>query len=648
MRRLTAGKASNEQAGPPEHRPDCPPLEKALSDGGWRYGRILDNLPAALCTCDLQGRIQYYNHAAAALWGRRPELGEMWCGSYRIYTPDGAPVPVETCPMAIALREGRSIHGQEIVIERPDGTRRHVLPHPEPLTDDAGNIVGAVNMLVDITEHKRAGEIQSRLAAIVESSDDAIISKTLDGVITSWNSAAERLFGYSAAEAIGKPITLVIPADRRDEERTIIERLRQGERIDHYETIRISRHGKEIDISLTISPIRDDRGRIIGASTIAREITERKRVEQALKDADRRKDEFLAMLAHELRNPLAPLRSSLQVLRMTRSNDKVIDQTRGIMQRQVDHMVRLIDDLLDISRISRGKLELLKQRIPLAAVIDIALETCDPLIKKNHHELIVTMPPHPLFIEADQVRVTQVLDNLLTNASKFTPAGGTIWLKAERDNDQAVISVKDTGCGIAPEMLTSIFEMFAQAQQSLERSQGGLGIGLTLVKRLVEMHGGSVEARSAGLGKGSEFVIRLPLAGSVIEQHRLSDAKPPPPPAGKRVLVADDNHDAAECLGLMLEMMGNEVRTAHDGQEAVELAETFRPQIILLDLGMPGLSGYDAARLIRQQSWSKNVRLVALTGWGQEEDKQRTRAAGFDHHLVKPAEPELLEKLLAE
>lgn len=350
------------------------------------------------------------------------------------------------------------------------------------------------------------------LAAIVESSDDAIISKTLEGIIVSWNGGAERLFGYSADEAVGQPITMLIPPDKLDDERIILERLRRGERIEHYETVRVTKGGQALDISLSISPIRDSTNRIVGASKVARDITQRRQVEQALRDADQRKDEFLATLAHELRNPLAPILNSLHVLRATGSADPAAMRVHSILERQVSHMVRLVDDLLEISRISRGTLGLRREHVALAAVISSAVETSKPLIDRARHELVLSIPGEELTLDADPVRLAQVFANLLNNAAKYSEPGGTIWLTAQREGAHVVVSVRDAGIGISAEMLPRVFEMFAQEASALARAQGGLGVGLTIVQRLVHLHGGSVTVRSAGLGTGSEFTVHLPLA----------------------------------------------------------------------------------------------------------------------------------------
>jgi signal transduction histidine kinase/ActR/RegA family two-component response regulator len=369
---------------------------------------------------------------------------------------------------------------------------------------------------------------------------------------------------------------------------------------------------------------------------------------QALREEDHRKTEFLALLAHELRNPLAPLRNGLQIMRLAAADPEAVDRSRTIMERQLQHLVRLVDDLLDVSRISRGKIELRKERIPLAAVVENALETCEALVKQQDAHLTVTLPEAPLYVDADKTRLAQALCNLVSNAAKYSDPGSTIWLTVTREGNQAVVSVRDNGVGIPAHMLPKVFDLFTQVDRSLEKAQGGLGVGLTIVKRLIEMHGGRVEARSEGQGMGSEFVIRLPLVLSVVNEKQQQGSEPQKKQTGRhRILVVDDNVDSASSLAMMLKIMGSEVRTAHDGLEALEAAAAFRPDVNLLDIGMPKLNGYDACRRIRQQPWGKNIVIVALTGWGQDEDKKRSQEVGFDGHFVKPVEPVALEKLLA-
>jgi len=426
-----------------------------------------------------------------------------------------------------------------------------------------------------------------------------------------------------------------------------LERLRRAERIEHFETVRVAKDGRRIDISLTVSPVRDANGKIFAASKVARDITQRKQAEIALREADRRKDEFLAVLAHELRNPLAPIRNSLHILLLSAPHDSTVERVSEMMERQVNHLVRLVDDLLEVSRITRGKIELRKEPVELASVVRGAVETSRPLIDTARHQLSVAIPPEPLTLEADPVRITQVIANLLNNAAKYTEEGGQIWVTARREGDGVAISVRDTGMGIPVDMLPHVFEMFRQVDNSAGRSQGGLGIGLTLVKSLTEMHGGSVQARSDGPGKGSEFVVRLPLAAG---QRTLGSTGPASRPstvfAPRRVLVVDDNHDAAESLGMLLKMLGSEVHIVYNGPDALEALRTYQPDVVLLDIGMPGMDGHEVARRIRQQPEFQHVTIIALTGWGQEEDRRRSQKAGFDYHLIKPADFSALETLL--
>jgi PAS domain S-box-containing protein len=466
-------------------------------------------------------------------------------------------------------------------------------------------------------------------------------------VILTWNEGAERLFGYSAAEAVGRPITMLIPPERQDEEPKLLSRLRAGERIRHYETVRVTKDGRRIDISLTLSPVRDASGKIVGASKVARDITERKQSEAALREADRRKDEFLAVLAHELRNPLAPIRNSLHILRLTGQDDANVKRVGEMIDRQVNHLVRLVDDLMEVSRITRGKIELRREAVEVAAVVRSAVETSQPLVEAAGHRLALSIPPEPLAVEGDPVRLTQVVANLLNNAAKYTDRGGQIWLTVRREADSAVLSVRDTGIGIPDEMLTRVFGLFAQLDHAADRGQGGLGIGLALVKSLVEMHGGTVHARSDGPGKGSEFLVRLPLVRvAPVPQPSKPDFRTLPLLPPRTVLVVDDNRDAAESLGMLLRLLGADVHLAFNGPEALDAAVRYKPAVILLDIGMPGMDGYEVARRIRNLSDFRDVTLIALTGWGQEGDLRLSQSAGFDHHLIKPADVNALGTLL--
>jgi len=386
-------------------------------------------------------------------------------------------------------------------------------------------------------------------------------------------------------------------------------------------------------------------------------LAEHERTAASLREVDRRKDEFLAMLAHELRNPLAPIRNSLYLLREAGDDRLAIDAVRARMERQVDIIVRLVDDLLEVSRITRGQIELRPESIDLAAVLDAAVETSRPAIDSAGHELRLSVPPGALGVRGDPVRLAQVFANLLNNAAKYTDRGGRIDLGVERAGRELVVSVRDTGMGIRPEMLRRVFEMFTQADGARDRAPGGLGIGLTLVRRLVELHGGRVEARSEGPGCGSEFIVRLPAAPAVDEANGPADGRDgaavavsvaPATGASRslRVLVVDDNHDAADSLALLLRLSAGEVRVAHSGQEALELLGGYRPDVALLDIGMPGMSGYELAARIRRRPELQPIVLIALTGWGQDDDRRRSHEAGFDHHLVKPVAPRTLQSLL--
>ena len=376
-------------------------------------------------------------------------------------------------------------------------------------------------------------------------------------------------------------------------------------------------------------------------------VTERKRAEESLKEASQRKDEFLAVLAHELRNPLAPIRHALHIMRLTGGNGQLLRSASEMMERQIGHMVRLVDDLLDVSRISRGKIELRKEEIELAAVIEQAVEAASPNIAHMGHQLTVTLPPTPVYLNGDLTRLAQAVSNLLNNACKYTDSGGSIDLVVERDGAQALIKVSDTGIGIAIAQLPLIFDMFTQLDNSAERSQSGLGIGLTLVKNLVEMHGGAVEAYSAGIGRGCEFVLRLPIH----EELRPLAVEPPvavqEPSAPRRILIVDDNRDSATSLATFLQLLGNETHTAFDGIQAYDMAADLRPDVVLLDIGMPRRNGYETARTIREQPWGQRMLLVALTGWGQDEDRRKAHDAGFDCHMVKPIDPASLTATLA-
>jgi PAS domain S-box-containing protein len=509
----------------------------------------------------------------------------------------------------------------------------------------------------DVTERKQAEVAvqisEVRYRRLFETAKDGILildAHTLK--IIDANPYMTELLGYARDEFLGNELwEMGFFGDKRASKAIYQELQEKGYiRYDHLPLE--TKHGDKAEVEFVSNVYQVDH-RLVAQCNI-RDISERSRLEkktqeqaEALADLHRRKDEFLAMLSHELRNPLAPIANAVHLLRLQQNEDPLQQQARGIIERQLTQLTRLVDDLLEVSRITTGRVQLRQDRIVVSGVVERAVETASPLMDQRRHELTVSLPPQPIWLYADAARLEQVVVNLLTNAAKYTDAGGHIWLTVEQQGDECVLRVRDTGVGIAPELLPRIFELFTQAERSLDRSQGGLGIGLALVQRLVELHRGRVEAYSV-LGHGSEFVVRLPVAPT--------PAPPPPPaaaettePAGPslRILVIDDNVDSAESLALLLRASRHNVRTAHDGPTGLEAALDYRPNVVLLDIGLPRMDGYDVAKKMRQQSVLKNVVLVAMTGYGQESDRQRSREAGFDHHLVKPADFGKVRQILA-
>ncbi|MGE3808240.1 MAG: ATP-binding protein [Gemmataceae bacterium] len=467
------------------------------------------------------------------------------------------------------------------------------------------------------------------------------------------NDATLRAFSVPSDRLYGHPDDEVFPPETAKQFKQNDRRARGSEA--GVQVIETLRHDDGIVHHSIVSkfpiPGIDDKPPLVGGMAI--DITERLQLEEELKcrvdemaRAEKSKDEFLALLAHELRNPLAPIRNGLQLLQVAGHDRHIQEQARSIMARQVEQMVRLIDDLLDVSRITRGKLELREEWVELASVVNSAVEISKPHIEATGNRLMVTLPGSPLLLKADPTRLAQVFSNLLNNSAKYTEKG-EIHLSVQADNGLALVRVRDTGIGIPADKLDEIFEMFTQVDRSLERARGGLGIGLTLAKRLVEMHGGSILVASAGSGHGSEFTVRLPLAAPPEAAAAVAAVEAVTPLAAQRILVVDDNVDAAQSLTMLLRMYGHEVRTVHDGESALAEAERFRPRVVFLDLGLPLLNGYEVARRLREADWSRDLLLVAVTGWGQDDDREKSRAAGIDHHFVKPVDLRDLDKLLA-
>jgi PAS domain S-box-containing protein len=406
--------------------------------------------------------------------------------------------------------------------------------------------------------------------------------------------------------------------------------------------------GSVLYVQNDVEPLYDTHGQIYGCVSVCVDLTDRKRAEMGLRAADRRKDEFLATLSHELRNPLAPIRSAIEVIRLANGDQELIERARTTMERQLLHLVRITDDLLDVARITQDKVQLRCERIDLRTVVQSAIEAARPMIDAQVHALTVQLPESPIWADVDFTRIAQALSNLLSNAAKYTEPGGHIGVAASSDGGTAAITVSDTGIGIPPVLLPRTFDMFTQLQAHRDRTYGGLGIGLTLSRRLVQLHGGTIEAASEGPGRGSQFTIRLPLATIAQGKEARPDVDERTPfRVGCRVLVAEDSPDAAEMLSLMLGIKGHDVRVAADGEQAVAIGSKFEPQIAFVDIGLPRMDGFEVARQLRDLL-GRRVLLVALTGWGQDDDRRRSREAGFDHHLTKPPEPEVLDRLIAE
>jgi PAS domain S-box-containing protein len=635
------------------HYQELQRTQEALRQSEQRYRLLVEGVKDyAIFLLSPDGRVASWNAGAERIKGYRADeiIGQNYS---RFFTPEDVRGGRPSNALQVAAAEGRfEDEGWRV---RKDGSRFWANVLLTPLRDATGQLVGFSKVTRDITERRLGDE---RYRSVVNHILDGIIAIDEYGTIQTCNPAAEKLFGYEAGEVLGRNVRMLMPNPYHAEHDAYLANyLRTGVA----KIIGIGREvlgrrkdGSTFPMDLAVSEFHLGQRRFF--TGIVRDITEHKRLEKELRqraqdlaEADRRKDEFLATLAHELRSPLAPIHNAVQILKAKGPANPELQWGQDVIDRQVRVMARLLDDLLDVSRVSHGKLELRTERVELTTVLNAALETSRPRIEAASHELTVALPPEPIHILADPVRLAQVFSNLLNNAAKYTEEGGRIWLTVERQESDVIVSVKDNGIGINAEMLPRIFEIFAQAPRALVRSQGGLGIGLSLVKGLVDLHGGNIEAKSGGVGRGSEFVVRLPVAAETPFQEpaRLDEAGGQLPVRKRRILIVDDNRDSADSLTMLLQIVGHEVRTAYDGEQAVEAARALRPEIALLDIGMPKLNGYDACRRIREQPWGQGMYLIALTGCGQEQDQRRTEEAGFNHHMVKPVDPAALMKLLA-
>ena len=501
-------------------------------------------------------------------------------------------------------------------------------------------------------------QTEERMRSIVDHVIDGIITLDEHGMVESFNPAAEKLFGYSRVEVIGRNVKLLMPEPYHSEHDGYLANYRETGQAKIIgigrEVLGRRKDGSTFPMDLAVSEFRVGTRRFF--TGIVRDITDRKRLEQELQrrlhelaEADREKNEFLAMLGHELRNPLAPMRNALHLMKMPGANIERVGQARDVLERQLEYLARMVDDLLDVSRMIRGQIELRREAVDVAVAITRAIETAQPAIDAKNHELSVAVPDRPIWVEGDRIRLAQVIANLLTNAAKYTDEAGRISVCAAREGEEVVLSVRDTGAGITPELQARIFELFVQGDRTLDRSQGGLGIGLTLVKRLVEMHGGSVAVASKGTGQGSEFTIRLPALREPRghQNSGVSAARVNPGAPGKRVLIVDDNVDACESIAMILRISGHDVRCVYDGPSVLQTAVSYRPDVVILDIGLPGMSGYEVARRLRQLPEIKHTPLVAVTGYGRDDDRRRSREAGFDYHLIKPIDPDDLQAIVA-
>jgi PAS domain S-box-containing protein len=490
---------------------------------------------------------------------------------------------------------------------------------------------------------KDLSDRERELADFFENATEGLRNLGPDGTILWANKAEYSLLGYTAEEYIGRSMAdFHVDADVAAD---MLDKLGRGETLENFPARLRCKNGSIRQVLVNSNACFEE-GKFAYTRCFTRDVTRQREVEQALRDADRRKDEFLATLAHELRNPLAPIRNAVELMRLDGSGDDGSGETLQVIDRQTRQMTRLVDDLLDVSRITRDTIELRKERVELAALVASAVETSRPLIAAAGHTLSVLLPPEPVPLDADAARLAQIFANLLNNSAKYTNRGGHIAIEARTTGREVVATVRDNGIGISCEALPFVFDMFWQVDRTLGRAQGGLGIGLTLVRRLVELHGGTVEAQSEGIGKGSEFVVRLPLAGNALGT---AAACPPGPRtvSGRRILVVDDNPDSVATLKGLLQHKGHDVRVAHDGVDAVAIAEEFRPDVILMDVGMPKMNGNEATQRIRQAPWGKDIFIVALSGWGQSGDVRQSIEAGCSAHMVKPADVAALERLLA-
>jgi PAS domain S-box-containing protein len=636
-------------------------IEQALRASEERFRALADTMPQLAWIAEADGAITWYNRRWYDYTGTSPEAMTGW-GWQSVHDAASLPAVLQRWQEAIASRQAFEMI---FPIRGADGVFREFLTQALPIKDEHGCVQQWVGTNTNITSVKEAE------AKLLENAERVRLATAATGVgIWEWDVATDqlqwddemfRIYGIPPVPGGVVPYSTwseaVLPEDLPAQEAALRDDIPLGAQGKLEFRIRRRDTGEIRHIQAVETRRISAQGEVQAFVGTNLDVTERKLAEERLRqlatelsEADRRKDEFLSTLAHELRNPLAPLRHGLQIIKLARVDPEAdmgaVEAVHDMMERQLVQLVRLVDDLLDVSRISTGKMQLKLEPVPLGSVINIAVESSRAMFAQAAQDLSVSLPDRPVYINADPTRLTQVFLNLLHNASKYSGPGARISLAAAREDNEVIVRVMDPGVGIPQDMLGAIFDIFTQVDRTLEKAHGGLGIGLSLVQRLVRLHGGSVEARSRGPSQGSEFIVRLP----TVRPEPTDDA---PGPAGTpaaasgccRILVADDNEDAAVSLATLLRLLGHDVRTAFDGLAAVQAAADFKPDVIMLDIGMPKLNGYDACRRIRAQPWGKQALVIAVTGWGQDEDKRRSREAGFDHHLVKPVDSSMIAEL---
>lgn len=618
--------------------------EEALRQSETRFRQLIETSPVGIAISEPDGSVLQANDALLEILGSTRAEMQSRPLDWRAVTPPEY-LHLDLAHME-ALRSGGSPPPFEKEFVRSDGSRVAVLIVARFIPGEGERMVA---FALDITERKRAQEslrtTEKRLSRLFETNLLGVLYFDIDGVVQDANDEFLRIVGYPRTDLAEGIIdwARMTPAEFQAQDARAVTELRSAGSHAPMEKQYIRKDGSRVWVLVGSAMIDGTNG--VG---FVLDLSGLKAADEALRQADRRKDEFLATLAHELRNPLAPIRNAVELLKLSASPDKQVRIAREIIDRQVRHMVRLVDDLLDVSRITLGQVNLRYETVSLGAVLTDAVETVRPIIEANEHSLTVHLPAHSMQLEGDSTRLSQVFQNILNNAAKYTPKGGDITLRADRSADEAHVSIRDTGIGVPSEMQSRIFELFTRAHPSNELKTSGLGIGLALAKQLVELHGGRIDVHSEGIGAGSEFIVILPLVSSSASAELPSAAPASMSLEGRarRVLIVDDNRDAAESLGMLLRLSGCQVEVAFDGAAAIEIAQAMQPDIVLLDIGMPGMDGYETARRLRESKGGNEIRLVALTGWGQKEDKQRALDVGFDEHFTKPLDLTMLEGFL--